>query len=680
MSSVIAVTESFSGTASYDQTFTVPAGSNYYLNKIVIYAGSGTGTSEGVPLKISLYDQGTLTAPYPTTITANTDLFGNGEGLPITYTSQTAGLLEFELSAEDCAYLVGGHMYSFEISATSGTTPIYLYRSGSDTYSGGALYRGRSYINGNNARDMAMAVYATPTSDPIPPTSCTIDGATTYQTIDGFGAGAVFTYAGQEPLHQEWVDQAYGRNGNQFGLTILRIRIDPNRNWADALTDGQMVTEYGAKILASPWTPPAAWKNTGSATSENDDYLLPEYYDDWAAYLNEFAAYMEDGGAPLTVISLQNEPDMSVDYEGCRWTAAQIATFCKENAGVITVPFMVAESATYNLSYSDAALNDPDAAANIDYVGVHFYGATLKDYPLATNQGKPLWMTEFLLNDQTMDSALSTAQQVVTSLDDGFSAYIWWKVIGTANGFIDNDGVPQKRGYVFGQFSRFARPGDVYLDVDRNTSTLNISAFRDPASDRFAIVVVNASSEDITHTFTLSGLPEVDYVKPWQTNENDSLDMLPDLAVTDDEFTYTVPAKTVITFVGNPETGDYNPALWYAPYDTDENARINSEWFGSFWDMGSQVLYHHDLQWAYYTVDQGWLFLYAYNGLGWIATNTGSFPYVYLYEVPSVDGQSTESGWVYVGESDDGTTWLYFFDGSRSLSGTIEGCPGWWQF
>ena len=49
----------------------------------------------------------------------------------------------------------------------------------------------------------------------------------------------------------------------------------------------------------------------------------------YATYLNDFANYMSANGAPLYAISVQNEPDISVTYESCDWTADAMKNFLK---------------------------------------------------------------------------------------------------------------------------------------------------------------------------------------------------------------------------------------------------------------------------------------------------------------------------------------------------------------
>ncbi|HNW41783.1 MAG TPA: Ig-like domain-containing protein, partial [Opitutaceae bacterium] len=322
----------------------------------------------------------------------------------------------------------------------------------------------------------------------------------------------------------------------------------PDGNYTACVTDGQRAHARGARLLASPWTPPPALKSNNNAIHGS---LLPEHYADYVAHLNGFISTMAAAGAPLSVISLQNEPDFDPpDYEGCQWSAEQFRIFCRDFAGDIQAPVMMPESYAFKQPICDATLNDPAAAAHVAYVGGHLYGAVIRDYPLAHSLGKPTWMTEFLINNQTISSAISTAQQIIDCLNVGnMSAYIWWKCIGTANGLLDNASVPQPRGYVMAQFSRFARPGDFRIAITDNTSPLGITAFRDLASARFAIVAVNYGTVPITQEFSITGVTAT-AVTPWITSATQSLEAQTPLTVTAGTFSYTIPPTSIVTFAG----------------------------------------------------------------------------------------------------------------------------------
>jgi len=534
------------GSTSYGQTFTVPTGTNRRLETIYLYVGGGTGTTQSVPLRFNLYYLGGRIAPNPNAYTSGADLFGSGAGLAISYTPQPNGLLRLDFTGSDRVVLRGGRMYALQISGTAGTSPVNWLRSVSDTYTGGAAYRSRAWINGSNARDFALAVYGSATADPAAPSESTVNGAVTHQRIDGFGAGVVFLDAGLNPLSDQQMDTLYGTGAGQFGLTLIRVRISPSGNFSDALESARKAYARGAKILATPWSPPAAMKSNNNVVGGS---LLPSQYGNFVAYLNNFLGAMAANGSPVAVISLQNEPDWDPDYESASWTAEQFRIFSRDFAGEINAPVMMPESLRFDPAFSDPTLNDPAAAANVDYIGGHLYGAAVRDYPLARTRGKPLWMTEYLINDQTIASALQTAEQINECLTTGnMSAYIWWKTIGNANGLLNAAGAPQRRGFVMGQFSRFIRPGDLRVNISAHSGPLAVSAFRNPAAGRFAFVAVNSTTFAETQTIRLQGITTAN-VTPWITSATRSLERQSTLSVSGGAFTYEIPAQSAVTFV-----------------------------------------------------------------------------------------------------------------------------------
>jgi uncharacterized repeat protein (TIGR03803 family) len=158
------VAESFNGgggNTNISQTFTVVGGS-FTLQTISIYAGGGTNTGPAANLGLNLFDLGAQTAPNPSPYTASIagpNLFGGGAGLSVSYTNQANGILQFDFTGSDQVALINGHLYAFELTCALNSTPVNWYRATNDTYSGGAAYRNQTWINGNNARDFAMAIY-----------------------------------------------------------------------------------------------------------------------------------------------------------------------------------------------------------------------------------------------------------------------------------------------------------------------------------------------------------------------------------------------------------------------------------------------------------------------------------------------------------------------------------------
>ena len=117
--------------------------------------------------------------------------------------------------------------------------------------------------------------------------------------------------------------------------------------------------------------PPAWMKSNNNIVGGR---LNDTSYAGYATHLKAFADYMSSNGVPLRAISIQNEPDVNVNYESCDWTASEMLKFVKENAPAIGTDIIVPESYNFNHTISDAILNDPAAAANVSIIGGHIYG------------------------------------------------------------------------------------------------------------------------------------------------------------------------------------------------------------------------------------------------------------------------------------------------------------------
>src|SRR5438876_11713486 len=77
---------------------------------------------------------------------------------------------------------------------------------------------------------------------------CTINMTANQQVIDGYGFSSA--WCGQ--LSSAKNNALY----NTLGFSILRIRIDPNRNWTDETVNASNAHAAGAKVLGTPWSPP----------------------------------------------------------------------------------------------------------------------------------------------------------------------------------------------------------------------------------------------------------------------------------------------------------------------------------------------------------------------------------------------------------------------------------------
>ena len=130
--------------------------------------------------------------------------------------------------------------------------------------------------------------------------------------------------------------------------------------------------------------------------------------------------------------------------------------------------------------------------------------------------------------------------------------HYWWLESGNSTGnqgLLDNHGAITKRLFVFGQYSRFVRPGSYRIGVTNINNNLLISAYTN--STTLAIVAVNTTPNfDIVQTFSLTTNLTIGTVTPWITSSSQSLAPTNSVSVSGGTFTYTIPARSVVTFVG----------------------------------------------------------------------------------------------------------------------------------
>lgn len=340
--------------------------------------------------------------------------------------------------------------------------------------------------------------------EPVVPVRVTVDPSVEYQTIDGFGGMNLLSNWGKTQLMtDDEVDLVFGTDAGGLGLSIMRIRLHPEiARWNIAVPSAKRAYEkYGVKILASPWSPPASMKSNGNVIK---GYLKPEKYEDYALYLEKFASYMKDSGAPLYAVSIQNEPDWDPDYEGCTWTPDQVYDFVSGYGHLVTsTRLAAAESLNMGHRYYDALLNDETCIENFEIVAGHIYGGGLKSYPLAGEKGKAIWMTEHLLNEDYETDAWGETMTMVNEMNDcmtvGWNAYIWWYIKryysllgdgekGTAESAI----LP--RGHAFAQFSRYVRPGYVRVKAVSKVVTVRCSAYK--GDGKVVLVLINNGSSE----------------------------------------------------------------------------------------------------------------------------------------------------------------------------------------
>jgi len=395
---------------------------------------------------------------------------------------------------------------------------------------------------------------------------CTVNWTSVFQRIDGFGASSAWFGSWTTNQADMFFSTNSGRGTsfdratnfifNGIDLSLLRNRIAPDGTTVETNLM-QMAQARGAKVWSTTWSPPAAYKDSGTVNGGN---FLSAYNQSYANQLANYVLNMKTNyGVNIYAISVQNEPNYNTtNYESCIWTGQQFHDFLPylynalSNNGVGSTKIMIVESATWNFDLTTASMNDVTTSNMVGVLAAHDYDYTVS--PVNT-YGKPLWETEvstFDSFDGSIGNGLYWANQIHSfmTVAEANAWSFWWLVSFNPDneGLTDTNGIPAKRMYVLGQYSRFVRPGYYRIGVANNATT-SISAYKDPDSGGFAIVAINNSGLDIVQTFNFNGFTATNVV-PWITSASLSLSNQAPVAVTNATFAYDLPAQSVVTFVG----------------------------------------------------------------------------------------------------------------------------------
>jgi glucuronoarabinoxylan endo-1,4-beta-xylanase len=442
----------------------------------------------------------------------------------------------------------------------------------------------------------------------------TVDWNNVHQRIDGFGASSAWNgswnMAEADVLFSTNNNISYQSGSyNGVGLSLLRNRIVYANNTLASTVPTTVETQImqwaqtrGAKVWSAPWTPAAGFKNTndiydGSVAGggglnggsfRGGDATNRAYASQIANYV---ASMKNTYGVNIYAVSVQNEPDANVtSYEACQWSGALVHDYVTNlynalsNLNLSSTKIMLPESQNWTDPHNitGLAMTDPNVAAEVGIIANHNYVANNdvgdQTVPAAINSyGKTLWETEVALlsgSDSSINNGVYYAQRIYLYMTQAqANAYHYWWLVGSGSGnqgLLDTSAAPTKRLFTFGQYSRFVRPNFYRIDANSSQPSVLVSAYKDTNSTGFAIVVVNTSaSTDVQQTFNLTNFTAAS-VTPWITSASLSLAPQAPVNLTNSSFTYTVPAMSVVTFVGQGTVGPVNtsPTIGAVPDQT----------------------------------------------------------------------------------------------------------------
>lgn len=387
-------------------------------------------------------------------------------------------------------------------------------------------------------------------------TMITVDPATRYQKIGGFGAAITDASAIllQQSLNERQrralMRELFGSRDGELGLSLTRVTIgasdfSPAHYSYDDVPSGAVDPELkafsitparshvlpslrearrinpGLKIFAAPWSAPAWMKTSGSLVTGR---LKPEFYGAFAAYLHRFVRDFARAGAPIHALALQNEPHFEpADYPGMRMEPHERAAVIGKHLGPL---FQRTRTATRILDWDHnwdqphaplSVLADPKAAPFIAGVAWHCYAGDVSAQSPVHDAfpDKESWMTECAGGGWEPDFGKvlgwMTQSLIIGTTRNWSNGVILWNIAldeksgphkggcGNCRGVVtinSTDGTVTRNVeyYALGHASRFVRPGSVRIASVSGANGVETAAFLNPDGRTIAVIAHNSAS------------------------------------------------------------------------------------------------------------------------------------------------------------------------------------------
>ncbi|MCL4692948.1 MAG: hypothetical protein KJ060_10625 [Candidatus Hydrogenedentes bacterium] len=299
---------------------------------------------------------------------------------------------------------------------------------------------------------------------------------------------------------------------------LARFSIEKDR--AYVLPAIKIALEKNPRLLlfASPWSPPAWMKTTGTLGTGS---LKREWYPAYAKYLLKFIQAYEAEGIPIHAITIQNEPYMvHAAYPTTLWTAEEQRDFIRDHLG----PLFEAQGVDTQIwcwdhnwnrpDFPRAVLSDPEAAQYVDGTAFHLYEGRVENQSLIKREfpDKHVYFSE--------GSVFGTrgALQLAEILRHWSRSYNAWVIMlderqkpnrgphnatPTSVELLDDGSVRYNFDYyMYGQFMKFIQRGAVRIESTQlNAPDFGTVSFLDPNGQ---VVLVAANSGRAARSFTVT--------------------------------------------------------------------------------------------------------------------------------------------------------------------------------
>ncbi|GIL23403.1 MAG: glucosylceramidase [Bacteroidota bacterium] len=329
---------------------------------------------------------------------------------------------------------------------------------------------------------------------------------------------------------------------------LSNFSIEPDREDLIPVLKKIIAINPSIKIMATPWSAPA-WMKTNQSLKGGE--LQPEYYASYANYFVKYIKAYEAEGIPIAAVTPQNEPLHHVaNYPCMSMSAAQQLDFVKNHLGPafqadgITTGIMLYDHNWDNTEYAISILNDTDVKKFVVGTAFHAYAGSVSAMGTVhqAHPDKALYFTEISGGrwaTNFSDNLMWNLENIFIGTMNNWSknALLWNLALDQEDG-PTNNGCDNCRGvvtidnvtgavtkneefYALAHFSKFVKPGAFRIsNAELHTQQFHYVAFVNPDGSKAMI----ASNND---------------QKPFAFSVKEGAN----------QFSYTIPAKAVVTLV-----------------------------------------------------------------------------------------------------------------------------------
>jgi glucosylceramidase len=478
-----------------------------------------------------------------------------------------------------------------------------------------------------------------------------VDESGSYQTISGFGAAFTdsSTYlmeqlkASSPTTYNTMMNDLFSSSSG-IGLAFWRIPMtasdfnSTNTPWTDDDVQGPsnnptqnfaltaqdtghiipvikdaLAINPSLKLFASPWSPPAWMKSNGSMicnTGSGNASLLSTDFQPWADYFVKWINAYQSNGIPIWAVTPQNEPlYCPTNYPGSSWDPSSEANWVHNYlkpslAGAGLSPVILGFDHNWDALYFPQQLETSSAAGDLAGMAWHCYDNNSEPTQMSAihNQyGGDQYETECSADTNPTDIIpYTTASMALLSIQNWAKGVVLWNAaLDSNNGphlggctscvpvvTIDSGTYTKRNNYYqLGQLSKFVPVGATHIASTVNAHGVITAAFKN-ANGQEELVATNPTAASIAFEVTWNG---------------------------QGSFSYTLPSKATVTFVGTVAAAPATPTTPRAGQTYRIVNRLSGKpigVYGASTANGAQIV-----QWTHDgDPDQQWTLLDAGNG------------------------------------------------------------------